>query len=127
ISSKKAKEKANEKIDTLQIKNSNYTYQSICKSSDFIDKGVELAEKSTRGMNEFARIAEDVADFITKTADKTNNLYEDISEKATYLKADVVDTSAEIKDEVVEHTKAVTEDAKDLKEEIKDDSDSLKI
>jgi len=127
VSSKEALEKAGEWKDTLQVKNSEYTDQAIGKGSDFIDKGVELAEKISRGMNEFARIAEDVAEFITETADKTNNLYEDISEKATYLKADVVDTSAEIKDEVVEHTKAVTEDAKDLKEEIKDDSDSLKI
>ena|SRR5699024_3104274 len=127
VSSKEALEKASEWKDTLQVKNSEYTDQAMEKGSDFIDKGVNLAERVTRGMNEFARIAEDVAEFITDTANKTNNLYEDISEKATYLKSDVVDTSTEIKDEVVEHTKAATEDAKNLKEEIKDDSDSLKI
>src|SRR5699024_11509189 len=80
VRSKEALEKAGEWKDTLQVKNSEYTDQAIGKGSDFIDKGVELAEKISRGMNEFARIAEDVAEFITETADKTNNLYEDISE-----------------------------------------------
>src|SRR5699024_2836190 len=108
VSSKEALEKASEWKDKLQVKNSENTDQAIGKGSDFINKGDELSEKISRDINEYTRIWEDLAEFITETADKSINIYEDISEKATYLKADVVDTSAEIKDEVVEHTKAVT-------------------